>query len=55
LFHATYAPDLDSTAPWISSIGLELVVILLASYIENKEKQLLAKARYDFNEPKNWN
>jgi len=54
LFYAEYAVDLYTTAPWISSIGLGLMVILLASYIENKEKQIMAKSRYYFNELKNW-
>ena len=54
LFYWEYAVDLYATAPWISSIGLGLIVILLASYMENKEKQIVAKSRYYFNELKNW-
>lgn len=55
LFYWEYAVNFYSSAPWISSIVLGLVVILLASYIENKEKQIMAKSRYYFNELKNWN
>jgi hypothetical protein len=54
LFYAQYAVDLYATAPWISSIALGLLVILLASYIENREKQIMAKSRYYFNELKDW-
>jgi len=55
LFYWEYAVNFYSSAPWISSIVLGLVVILLASYIENKEKQIMAKSRYYFNELKSWN
>jgi len=55
LFYWEYAVNVYSSAPWVSSIVLGLVVILLASYIENKEKQIMAKSRYYFNELKNWN
>lgn len=55
LFYWEYAINLYATVPWASSIALGLVVILLASYIENKEKQIMAKSRYYFNELKSWN
>ena len=55
LFYWEYAVNLYATVPWVSSIALGLVVILLASYIENKEKQILSKSRYYFNELKSWN
>ncbi len=54
LFYWEYAVDFYATAPWISSIALGLLVILLASYMENKEKQIIAKSRYYFNELKQW-
>ena len=54
LFYWEYAVDLYATAPWVSSIGLGLAVILLASYIENKEKQIMAKSRYYFKQLKDW-
>ncbi|MCK4840574.1 MAG: hypothetical protein KAT04_01680 [Methylococcales bacterium] len=55
LFYWEYALNLYSNAPWISSIALGLFVILLASYIENKENQIKAKSSYYFNELKSWN
>lgn len=54
LFYWEYAVNFYSSAPWVSSIALGLLVILLASYIENKEKQILAKSRYYFKELKDW-
>ncbi|MCF6203519.1 MAG: hypothetical protein L3J59_07600 [Methylococcaceae bacterium] len=54
-FYWEYAINFYSSAPWICSIVLGLFVILLASYIENKEKQIMAKSRYYFNELKGWN
>ncbi|NOQ15089.1 MAG: hypothetical protein GQ583_11510, partial [Methyloprofundus sp.] len=55
LFYWEYAINFYSSAPWISSIVLGLLVILLASYIENREKQIMAKSRYYFKELKSWN
>jgi LytS/YehU family sensor histidine kinase len=55
LFYWEYAVNIYATAPWISSIILGLLVILLASYIENKDKMIMAKTRYYFNQLKNWN
>jgi len=55
LFYWEYAVNLYSNTPWISSIILGLFVILLASYIENKEQQIKSKTRYYFNELKSWN
>lgn len=55
LFYWEYAVNLYSNTPWISSIVLGLIVILLASYIENKEQQIKSKTRYYFNELKSWN
>lgn len=54
-FYWEYAINFYSNAPWICSIVLGLFVILLASYMENKEKQIMAKSRYYFNELKGWN
>ena len=54
-FYWEYAINLYSSAPWICSIALGLLVILLASYIENKEKKIMAKSRYYFEELKGWN
>lgn len=55
LFYGEYAVNLYATAPWVSSIILGLLVILLASYIENKDKLIMAKTRYYFNQLKSWN
>lgn len=55
LFYWEYAVNIYAAAPWISSIILGLLVILLASYIENKDKLIMAKTRYYFNQLKNWN
>lgn len=50
-----YAVNMYSTAPWISSIILGLIVLLLASYLENKENKIMAKSRHYINELKDWN
>lgn len=55
VFYWEYAMNLYSSAPWICSIALGLTVILLASYIENKEKQIMTKSRFYFKELKEWN
>lgn len=54
LFYWEYAIGFYADAPWMSSIGLGLLVILLASYIENREKQIIAKSRYYLDELKRW-
>ena len=54
LFYCRYAVDLYAVAPWGSSIALGLVVILLASYLEKREIQILEKSRYYYNELKSW-
>lgn len=54
LFYWEYAINIYSNAPWVSSIALGLLVILLASYIENREKQLIAKSKYYFDTLKSW-
>lgn len=54
LFYWEYAVNLYANAPWISSIGLGLAVILLASYIENKENKIMAKSKDYLNEIKSW-
>ncbi len=55
LFYWEYAVNLYSNTPWISSIALGLFVILLASYIENKEQHIKAKTRYYLSQLKSWN
>lgn len=54
LFYWEYAINLYTNTPWVCSIALGLVVILFASYIENKEKQIIAKSRYYLDELKSW-
>jgi len=57
VFYCSYAIDLYSAAPWVtwvSSIALGLVVILLASYLENREKQIVQKAGHYLKELKTW-
>ena len=54
LFYFDYAMQFYSAAPWICSIILGLLVILLASYLENKEKMILQRSRQYVNEFKSW-
>ncbi len=54
-FYAEYVINFYSNAPWISSIVLGLIVILLASYLENKENQIMAKSRSYIKELQGWN
>jgi hypothetical protein len=42
LFYWECAVNLYSRAPWLSSIALGLGIILLASYLKNKEKVIMA-------------
>ncbi len=55
LFFVEYAIDFYTSVPWLTSIGVGLLVILLASYLEKREKQFTAKSTYLFNELKSWN
>ncbi|MDD2760162.1 MAG: hypothetical protein PHH11_07695 [Methylomonas sp.] len=55
LFYWEYAINIYTATPWISSIVLGLLVILLASYIESKDRLIMAKMRYYFNQLKQWN
>ncbi len=55
LYYGEYALNLYTNTPWISSIILGLVVLLLASYMENKEQQIKVKTRYYFKQLKSWN
>lgn len=54
-FYWEYVINFYSNAPWISSIALGLIVILLASYLENKENKIMAKSRFYFKEIQGWN
>ncbi len=55
LFYCRYAVDLYSVAPWLSAIALGLLVILLSSYLESREKKIVQKFRFYFHELKTWN
>jgi hypothetical protein len=55
LSYVHFAIYVYQASPWLSSIGLGLSVLLLASYIENKEKRIVQKTKYYFNEFKAWN
>lgn len=54
LFYLEYAINFYSNTPWVSSIVLGLVIIMLASYIENKENKIMEKSRHFYNELKHW-
>ena len=54
LFYCSYVVDAYSNAPWLFSIGLGLVVLMLASILEKKH-QLIVKAVGNYlNELKDW-
>lgn len=55
LFYWEHAVNIYAKAPWISTIILGLLVILLASYLESRDKMIMAKTRYYFTQLKNWN
>ena len=55
LFYFQYVIHFYRASPWLSSIALGLVVLLLASYLENKEKQIVMKTRYYYDAFKAWN
>lgn len=54
LFYCQYAVLLYDASPWLSSIALGLGVLILASYIETKERVIRTKSRYYFDEIKTW-
>ncbi len=54
-FYGRYVVQSYTTAPWMSLVLLGLVIIVLASLLENKEKQIIRKTQYFYNELKAWN
>lgn len=54
LFYGSYALELYSAAPWLSAIALGLAVILLASYLESREKKIVQKFKSYVHELKAW-
>lgn len=55
LFYFDYVIHFYQSSPWLSSTVLGLVVLILASYIENREKQIVQKTKFYYNEIKMWN
>lgn len=54
LFYFQYVLEVYSAAPWISSIILGLLIIILASYLESKEKKFMQQSKFYINELKAW-
>jgi hypothetical protein len=54
LFNLKFALDLYHTFPWASCAALGLVVLLLASYIDSRERFLLQKTRQAYLALKSW-
>ncbi|MDO9107069.1 MAG: hypothetical protein Q7U57_19180 [Methylovulum sp.] len=54
LFYCRYAIDAYNHAPWLSSIGLGLVVLLAASYLEKRQQVILSKMDAYLNELRSW-
>ena len=54
LFYFEYVVNFYQSSPWLSSTVLGLFVLILASYIENREKKIAQKTKFYYNEIKNW-
>ncbi len=54
LFYCRYAIDAYNHAPWLSSIGLGLVVLLAASYLEKRQQVILSRVDAYLNELRSW-
>lgn len=54
LFYCRYAIDAYNHAPWLSSIGLGLIVLLAASYLEKRQQVILGKVDAYLNELRSW-
>ncbi len=54
LFYCGYAIDAYNHAPWLSSIGLGLLVLLAASYLEKRQQVILSKVDAYLNELRSW-
>ncbi|GAB6141026.1 hypothetical protein JCM14076_17550 [Methylosoma difficile] len=55
LFYCRYAIDAYQHAPWLSSIGLGLLVLLAASYLEKRQQIIMSKADAYWEALKSWN
>jgi len=54
LFYCRYAIDAYNHAPWLSSIGLGLIVLLAASYLEKRQQVILSKVDSYLNQLRGW-
>ncbi|NOT13536.1 MAG: hypothetical protein HOP23_17205 [Methylococcaceae bacterium] len=54
LFYCSYVVDAYSNAPWLFSIGLGLVVLMLASILEKKHQSIVKAVGNYLNELKDW-
>lgn len=54
LFYCRYAVDAYQHAPWLSSIGLGLLVLLAASYLEKRQQAIARKMDGYWLELRNW-
>lgn len=54
-FYFDYVVRFYQSSPWLSSTMLGLAVLILASYIESREKQIVQKTKFYYNEIKMWN
>jgi hypothetical protein len=54
LFYCGYVVDAYSNAPWLFSIGLGLVVLMLASVLEKKHQLIVHAFGNYMNELKDW-
>lgn len=55
LFYFDYVVHFYQSSPWLSSTVLGVFVLILASCIENREKKIVQKTKFYYNEIKNWN
>jgi hypothetical protein len=54
LFYCRYAIDAYNHAPWLSSIGLGLIALLAASYLEKRQQVILSKMDAYLHELRRW-
>ncbi|XSG84504.1 MAG: hypothetical protein ACPW60_12305 [Methylohalobius sp. ZOD2] len=54
LFYGRFAMDYFSAIPWVGTIGLGLIVILAASWLDRQDRRLFRKAGYYLQQLKSW-
>jgi hypothetical protein len=54
LFYCGYAIDAYQQAPWLSTIGLGLAVLLAASYLEKRQQHIIRKVDAYWHELQSW-